>query len=525
MSTIGIVQIHRSINRSRGQYCGICFRSTMETRFVKPVHLKNLLNKLAIRFRGAIQVCYLCEALALSAARFFKTLELAARVSDLFTNMDSAQWQGVLQCVMAPDKYPKVLNDESISRRALDLDAALRAMPRYELRRTDTLVVPSPPQRQDMVVVMQHGNPPISTSMPTLAPIVMAPAMAPTLAPMATTLTHMAPKLAPMATTLAPMATTLAPMATTLAPMATTLAQVAPNLTSMAPALAPMLNAKSKVSIDPVLQHVRVVNKETKQIVLHPMVHGLDGNVYVPSLQLQILDNGILRSAPNIENVTPKLTTVNVTPTLATDNVTPDNATLEDPLKIQEVVSPPQLTPAGKNYSKLRETLQKKDNKTSKKKENNEYYNFLVSQMEERKQKSEVEIIKMNDLNIVLNVDEGESKKKRKRSGGSTEKTLSEVELLLSENAQGGCEIKYEIIDDDDDVEKDKVEPLSRPVLKTDRTVDWEDKIPMDVISFMDATDPNPEERIMQPPPMGIISDVRSVPNDFTEPIECIDLC
>ncbi|XP_063371860.1 uncharacterized protein LOC134660091 [Cydia amplana] len=158
--------------------------------------------------------------------------------------------------------------------------------------------------------------------------------------------------------------------------------------------------------------------------------------------------------------------------------------------------------------------------------------------MEGKKQNSNVEVIKMNDLNIVLNVDGGGSKKKRKRSEGSMEKTLSEVELLLSENAQGGCEIKYEIIDDDDDdVTKDKAEASSRPVLKTDRTVDWEDKIPMDVISFMDATDPNPQERIMQPPPLGVISDVRSVPDDFTEqtdpiecteqtdPIECIDLC
>ncbi|XP_063371859.1 uncharacterized protein LOC134660089 [Cydia amplana] len=183
MSTIGIVQIHESIKRGRGHYCGICFRSTVETRLVKPVHLRNLISKLAIRFRGAIQVCVICEALALSAARFVRTLELAARVSDLFTNMDAAQLKYVLKCVEAPNAHPKVLNDESISRRALDLDAALREVPRYELRRTDTLVVPSPPQRQDMMVVMQHGNPP----MPALAPIVMAPTMAPT-----------APALAPM---------------------------------------------------------------------------------------------------------------------------------------------------------------------------------------------------------------------------------------------------------------------------------------------------------------------------------------
>ncbi|XP_063392060.1 uncharacterized protein LOC134677525 [Cydia fagiglandana] len=263
------------------------------------------------------------------------------------------------------------------------------------------------------------------------------------------------------------------------------------------------LSAKTKISVDPELRHVRVLNKETKQIVLHPMVQGLDGNVYVPSLQLQMLDNGILRSAPNIQSVTP------------------GNGPLEDPLNIHNV-PPPQVTPANQSYSQLRHRLTTQEH-NNENKEKSEYYNFLVSQME-KKQNSNVEIIKMNDLNIVLNVDEGESKKKRKRSGGSMEKTLSEVELLLSENAQGGCEIKYEIIDDDDDV-KDKVDASSRPVLKTDRTVDWEDKIPMDVISFMDATDPNPEERIMQPPPMGVISDVRSVPNDFTEPIECIDLC
>ncbi|XP_063545189.1 uncharacterized protein LOC134753276 [Cydia strobilella] len=463
MSTIGIVQIHESISRGRGHYCRICFRSTAETRLVKPDHSKNLINKLAIRFKGPIQVCVICEALALSAARFVRTLELAARVSDLFTNMGAVQWQNVLKCVAAPDKYPKVLNDESISRRALDLDAALRAVPRYELRRTDTLVVPSPPQRQD-TVVMQHANPPIPTAMP-LAPIVMA--------------------------------STLAPMVPALSPLAPR--QPGPTTT---------LNANTKISVDPEMQHVRVVDKETKQIILHPMVHGLDGNVYVPSLQLQILNNGIVRSAPNIQNVTPAFA---------------DSGTLDDPLNIQNVVSP-QSTPAKDNYSILRHTLQTQEEiKTYKKKEKSEYYNFLASQMEEKKQNSNVEIIKMNDLNIVLN-DEGESKKKRKRSGGSMEKTLSEVELLLSENAKGGCEIRYEIIDDDD-VAKDKVEASSRPVLKTNRTVDWEDKIPMDVISFMDATDPNPEERIMQPPPMGVISDVRSVPNDFTEPIECIDLC
>ncbi|XP_063631087.1 uncharacterized protein LOC134802381 [Cydia splendana] len=467
MSTIGIVQIHDSINRGRGHYCRICFRSTVETKLVKPVHLKKLINKLAIHFRGGIQVCVICEALALSAARFVRTLELAARVSDLVTNMSAAQWKNVLNCVAAPDKYPKVLNDESVPRRALELDAALRVVPRYELRRTDTLVVPSPPQRQDMMVVMQHGNPPIPTptAMPTLAPMVMAPAMAP-----------MAPTMAPMA--------------------------------PRNPALMPTtLSAKTKISVDPELRHVRVLNKETNQIVLHPMVQGVDGNVYVPSLQLQILDNGILRSAPNIQSVIPALT--------------PDNGPLEDPLSIEN--NPPQLTPANQSYSQLRHRLTTQEH-NNENKEKSEYYNFLVSQMEEKKQNSNVEIIKMNDLNIVLNVDEGESKK-RKRSGGSMDKTLSEVELLLSENAQGGCEIKYEIVDDDDDVTKDKVDASSRPVLKTDRTVDWEDKIPMDVISFIDATDPNPEERIMQPPPMGVISDVRSVPNDFTEPIECIDLC
>ncbi|XP_048002741.1 uncharacterized protein LOC125239251 [Leguminivora glycinivorella] len=457
MSTIGIIQIREAINRAKGNYCGICFRSTAETKLVKPYQLNYLISKLVVRFKGRIQVCYVCEAQARSAMRFVKTVELAARVGHFFNNLGPVNWENVMNSVKEPHKYPVSESDAQTTRVALDLDAALKGTPRFQLRRTDTLVVPSPPQRK-MTVVMQHEEPPIPR-MHTLTPVVMTP------------MASMAPAL-------------LTPITPTLTPMAPTLTPVTPTMTPVPPKKGGFLSTTTKVSVDEEMQQVRVYDNETKQIVLHPMVQGIDGNVYVPSLQVQILDNGILRSAPNVQNFI----------------LDPNKDALTDPL---QVVSSNQ-TAANQNEARMK-NRQKSD-----------YYKFLVSQIEEKNKDSNVEIIKMNDLNIVLNVD-GENKNKRKRREGSDEETLSQVELLLSENAQGGCEIKYEIIDDEDDAKG-----ASRPVLKTDRTVDWEDKIPMDVISFMDATDPNPEERIMQPPPMGVISDVRSVPD---ESIECIDLC
>ncbi|XP_030037155.2 uncharacterized protein LOC115452703 [Manduca sexta] len=96
---------------------------------------------------------------------------------------------------------------------------------------------------------------------------------------------------------------------------------------------------------------------------------------------------------------------------------------------------------------------------------------------------------------------------------------LDDIERQRVVKSLEGKQLRQVVVDDENKVVKE-------PLMKTDR-IDWEDKIPMDVISFMDATDPNPPSYIKPLMPSGAISNVMSLKDKPKSQIkeEVIDLC
>ncbi|KAI8431500.1 hypothetical protein MSG28_016002 [Choristoneura fumiferana] len=206
---------------------------------------------------------------------------------------------------------------------------------------------------------------------------------------------------------------------------------------------------------------LQVKEQATGHVALHPIILGSNQKMYVPSLKVEIINNELLKHVTDLELF--------------------EYANIPMP---PPPPPPPPLTPVPK------ETKQTKhENGTM----ISNYFDF-IQKISEHKEKFENKDQKEQDVDATI---------------------LNKKARLESQNIDGVSDT----VSVGDVMKPVRTYAMKKPVLQMHKVLDWEDKIPMDVISFMDATDPNPNERIMQPnkpispptPCMGVISDVRTI--------------
>ncbi|KAJ2941717.1 hypothetical protein O0L34_g10525 [Tuta absoluta] len=461
---VNVARIYEQTIRPGRAYCRVCLRSAAETTLVPPKNIGQFTEALKLNiFEGkkVRSVCYVCEAYAGTALLVYQACVNAVSVKNVCQPLKNMK---------ANDPVP-----ESLRKAIFGCNASLKEYRKKSvMQQTEVLVVDSSgiewqPGKGSVNEPTKIIAPPMSRQLPAQAleqPLVTVVLddddddMPPN---------EQTPTIIPPTNTTVP---TLVPIQTLLHPKH----KNTPNLATLLP---------KKMQI--LCRH----ENDEKSFVLHPVVVGESGNLVAPSLGAQVV-NGQLVYDAKVYKPMPMVDCTQTSYVLEGSNLKPVQDTTNSQIEPEEILPDKRKPTTNSKPERIYGTDQ--------------YKKRLSDAPDRANKKKTVDsavnsqyVVDLDTINNILNNTEDPL-----YTITNDETPIAVISNVISKS-EDPIAIISNVVSTSDELRGEeaalsKVTSRAPQLVEKNDKIDWEDKIPMDVISFVDSTNPSDCDLIVADP-------------------------